>query len=87
MEILLVFFYIALFLAIIFFGPLQELLHKKKSEWELKKKLRERKDETNNEPPIPTDPEKTGLMLSIMLIALALAFFIWKILTTIFTSL
>jgi hypothetical protein len=87
MEILLVLFYIALFLAIIFFGPLQEFLYKKKSEWDLKKRSREGKGETNNELPAPADPEKTGLMLSIILIALALGFFIWKILTATFTSL
>jgi hypothetical protein len=32
MEILLALFYIALFVAIVFFGPLQEFLYKKKAE-------------------------------------------------------
>jgi NADH:ubiquinone oxidoreductase subunit 5 (subunit L)/multisubunit Na+/H+ antiporter MnhA subunit len=84
MEILLVVFYIALFVAIIFFGPLQEFLHRKKSERDLKKTSHERKAD---EPPLPADPEKTMTMLPLLLTILAIAFFIWKILTTAFTPL
>jgi hypothetical protein len=84
MEILLKLFYIALFIAIIFFGPLQEYLYKKKSQWDLKKNSREPKTDKT---PIPADPEKMGSMLALVLIVLALAFFIWKILTTAFTAL
>jgi hypothetical protein len=84
MEILLVVFYIALFAAIIFFGPLQEFLYRKKSERDLKKTSHERKA---GETPIPADPEKTMSMLPLLLTILAIAFFIWKILTTAFTPL
>lgn len=84
MKTLLVLFYVALFVAIIFFGPLQEFLYKKRSEWDLKKRSPELKGEANHDPPTRADPEKTGLMLSLMLIALALVFFLWKILTTTF---
>jgi hypothetical protein len=77
MQILLALFYIALLIAIIFFGPLQEYLYKRKSEWDLKKSRALEADET----PIPTDPEKTGSWLAFMLMILAIAFFIWKILT------
>ena len=85
MEILAL-FYIALFLAIIFFGPLQEFLYHKKSEWELKRKSRKQNVETHPEPPAPADPERTGLMLPVVLVLLALAFFLWKILTAAFVS-
>lgn len=85
MKLLVELFYIVLFVALIFFGPLQEYVYKKKSEWDLKKS-RELKVKTNNEPSTPADPERMGLRLSIVLIILALAFLIWKILTTIFTS-
>lgn len=84
MEILLALFYIALLVAIIFFGPLQEYFHTMKAEWEHKKNSRELKVE---ETPISDDPEKTGLMLCIVLIILAIGFFIWKIGSTSFTSL
>jgi hypothetical protein len=84
MEILLAFFYIALLVAIIFFGVLQEYVYKKKSEWDLKKRSRERKAD---EPPIPDDAEIKGLMLSIVLTILAIVFFIWKILSNTFTYL
>jgi hypothetical protein len=84
MEILLALVYIALLIAIIFFGPLQEYLYTKKDEWDHKKNSRERNaDET----PIPADDEKTGSILSMVLTILAIAFFIWKILTTTFTPL
>jgi hypothetical protein len=84
MEILLILFYIALFMALIFFGPLQDFLYKKKSEWDLKKKSRELKAD---KPPVPVDTEKIGSMLTIVLIILAIAFFLWRILTTTFTVL
>jgi hypothetical protein len=77
MQILLALFYIALLIAIIFFGPLQEYLYKRKSEWDLKKSNELKADET----PISTDPEKTGSWLAFVLIILAIAVFIWKILT------
>ena len=84
MEILLALFYIALLIAIIFFGPLQEYLYTKKDERDHKNNSRERNDE---ETPISADDEKTGPMLSMMLTILAIVFLIWKILTTTFTSL
>jgi predicted permease len=87
MKTLLVLFYVALFVAIIFFGPLQEFLYKKKSEWDLKQRSPEPKGEANKDPATRADPEKTGLMLSLMLIALAVMFFLWKILTTTFMPL
>ena len=74
--LLLKIFYIALFGALIFFGPLQGYLYKKKSEWDLKKRPLELKTD---------EPEKTGGRLSILLIILASAFFLWKILIATFT--
>lgn len=76
--LLLKIFYIALFGALIFFGALQAYLYKKKSEWDLKKRPRELKTD---------EPEKTGGMLSILLIILASAFLLWKMLTATFTPL
>ena len=58
MEILLKLFYVALFIAIIFFCPLQEYLYKKKSEWDLKKNSREPKTDKT---PVLADPEKNGV--------------------------
>jgi hypothetical protein len=84
MEILLGVFYIALLIALLFFGPLQEYLYTKKDEWDHKKNSRELKAE---ETPIPAEPEKTGFMLPLVLTIVAIAFFIWKILTTTFTRL
>ena len=75
-------FYIALFAALFYFGPLQEYLHTKKSEWDLKGRRSELKtDEASG----PIDPEKMGSLLSLVLILLASAFFLWKILTTTFS--
>jgi len=62
--LLLEIFYIALFLALIFFGPLQEYLEKKMPQWVQ----------------ISSDPEKMGLLLCIVLIILASTFFMGKIL-------
>ena len=62
--LLLKIFYIALFLALIFFGPLQEYWEKKRPQWVQ----------------ITTDPEKMGLIMCIVLIILASTFFIGKIL-------
>lgn len=56
-------FYIALFLALIFFGPLQEYLEKKKPQWDR----------------VTSDPEKMGLMLCLALILIASTFFMGKI--------
>jgi len=64
--LLLEIFYIALFLALIFFGPLQEYLEKKKPQW----------DQITS----TSDPEKMGLIMCIVLIILASTFFIGKIL-------
>ena len=86
MDVLLALFYIALLIALIFFGPLQEYLYTKKDEWDLKKNPREPKAE-EQEPPIPAEDEKTGSRLTIGLTILAIAFFIWRILATTFTSL
>ena len=80
--LLLKIFYIVLFGALIFFGPLQEYLYIKKSEWDRKKAQRESK---TDEHPAPADPEKTGGVVSIVLILLASVFFLWKLLTTPFT--
>lgn len=84
MEILLALFYIGLLIAIIFFGPLQEYFHTTKEEWDRKKNSREQNADEN---PLPADNEKTGFMLPIVLTILAIAFFIWKILTTTFAPL
>ena len=56
-------FYVALFLALIFFGPLQAYVEKKKPELDR----------------FISDPEKTGLMLCIVLIVLASTYFMGKI--------
>lgn len=80
--LLLKIFYIALLGALIFFGPLQEYLYKKKSAWDLKNRQRELK---TYEQLTPADPEKAGGILSLVLILLASAFFAWKLLTTTFT--
>jgi hypothetical protein len=79
--LLLKIFYIALFVAIFFFGSLQEYLDKKISAWDLRKGAPELRADENS---TPADPEKMGSMLPIMLILLASAFFIWKILTATF---
>jgi hypothetical protein len=84
METLLGVFYIALLIALIFFGPLQEYLYTKKDERDHKKNLRELKAEERY---IPPEAEKTGLTLSLVLSIVAIVFFIWKILTTTFTRL
>ena len=84
MEELLSIFYIVLFVAILFFGPLQEFLHNKKAEWDLKKRSRRQKGGSSQDVSTPMDPEKTGFIMSIVLISLALAFFLWKVLTTSF---
>jgi hypothetical protein len=78
MESLLALFYLALFAALLFFGPLQAYLQKKKSERDARQKPEQDPDKS----PVPADPEKMGLRLSIALVALATGFFLWKILTT-----
>lgn len=77
-------FYIALLVALILFGPLQGYLYEKKSEWDLKKGPRELNANATH---IPADPEKMGGMLTLVLIILASAFFILKILTATFAPL
>jgi hypothetical protein len=84
METILAVFYLVLFTALIFFGPLQEFVYRKKSEWDAKKRKPEEKAHAT---PLPAEPEKTGSILAIVLVILALAFFLWKILTTSLASL
>ena len=78
MEQLLALVYLALFAALLFFGPLQAYLQKKKSE----RDARPTPEPEPEKSPPPADSEKMGLRLSIALVALATGFLLWKILTT-----